>query len=469
MSETTQVEETVISGLREAMRGQLLVPGEPGYDAARLVWNGTVDRRPALIAQCTDVADVQRALGFAVERDLPVALRGGGHSVAGFSTCDDGVLIDLGLMRMVSVDAEARVARAQAGATGADFDSATQEHGLATTLGIVSTTGIAGLTLGGGIGWLMRKHGLACDNLLSVDLVTADGRLVTASADENPDLFWALKGGGGNFGIVTSFEYRLYPVGPTVYGGSVAFAPERRRAVLEAYRQLTTSAPEELTTYAAMTSGPDGSPVAAIAACHAGDLAEGARLLDPVKASIGEPLLDGLGPLTYLEQQSRMNAAYPRGEYHYWRSCFLDELTDPVIDILVDRANNVQAPPALELIVEHMGGAIATGDGAFAHRDANYDVLIAANWTDPADQDSCVGWARDTAAALQPHSRGGYVNYETDAGGANVPAAFGDRLARLSAVKTQYDPHNVFRLNQNVTPAPGVVRAPSSDDPEALT
>ena len=454
MSETKGIDRARISGLREVMRGQVLVLGDTGYDEARQVWNGTVDRRPALIARCEDVADVQRALGFAVEHDLPVAVRGGGHSVAGFSTCDAGVLIDLGLMRTVIVDAQTRVARAQSGATGAEFDRATQEHGLATTLGVVSTTGIAGLTLGGGIGWLMRKHGLACDNLLSVDLVTADGCLVTASAGQNPDLFWALKGGGGNFGVVTSFEYRLHPVGPTVYGGGVAFAPEHRRAVLEAYRELTRTAPNELTTYAAMTAGPDGSPVAAIAACYAGDPAEGARLLDPTKAAVGEPLLDGLGPLTYIEQQSRVDEGYPRGEYHYWRSCFLDALTDDVIDVLVDRASDIQAPPALELIVEHMGGAIAEGDGAFAHRDASYDVLIAANWTDPVDQDRCVAWARDTAAALEPHSRGGYTNYEPDADGAYVQDAYGDRLARLRALKAQYDPHNVFRLNQNVTPAP---------------
>ncbi len=454
MSDTKRVDTAEVSALREAMRGLVLVPGDTGYDETRRVWNGTVDRRPALIAQCADVADVQRALGFAVGHDLTVAVRGGGHSVAGFSTCDDGVLIDLGLMRTVSVDAAARVARAQPGATGAEFDRATQEHGLATTLGVVSSTGIAGLTLGGGIGWLMRKHGLACDNLLSVDLVTADGRLVTASANENADLFWALKGGGGNFGIVTSFEYRLHPVGPTVYGGSVAFAAEHRRAVLESYRELTRKAPDELTAYTAMTAAPDGSPIAAIAACYAGDPAEGARLLDPIKAAVAEPLLDALGPLPYTEQQSRMDGGYPRGEYHYWRSCFLDDLTDQVIDVLVDRASDIQAPPSLELIVEHMGGAIAAGEGAFAHRDANYDVLIAANWTDPADQDRCVAWARDTATALEPHSRGGYVNYQPDADGAYVPAAFGDRLARLGALKTKYDPHNVFSLNQNVTPAP---------------
>ncbi len=428
--------------------------GDPEYAEARRVWNGAIDRRPALIVRCADVADVQQAVAFASGHGLPVAVRGGGHSVAGFSTCDEGVVIDLGLMSKVSVNADARVARAEPGATVADFDRATQKHGLATTLGVVSTTGIAGLTLGGGIGWLMRKHGLACDNLLSVDLVTADGRLVTASADQNPDLFWALKGGGGNFGIVTSFEYQLHPVGPEVYGGGVAFTPEHRRAVLDAYRELTLKAPDELTSYAAMTAAPDGSPVAAIAACFAGDPAEGARLLDPTKAAIGEPLLDGLGPLTYTEQQSRMDEGYPRGEYHYWRSCFLDDLTDQVIDVLVDRASDIQAPPALELIVEHLGGAIAAGDGAFAHRDANYDVLIAANWTDPTDQDRCVAWARDTAAALQPHSRGGYANYEPDAEGAYARGAYGDRWARLSAVKAQYDPTNVFRLNQNITPSP---------------
>lgn len=454
MAEVHVVDAEEISALREVLRGQVLVTSDPEYDEVRRVWNGTVDRRPALIVRCADVEDVRQAVAFAVSHDLPIAVRGGGHSVAGFSTCDDGVLIDLGLMRTVIVDADARVARAQPGVTGSEFDRATHEHGLATTLGVVSTTGIAGLTLGGGIGWLMRKHGLACDNLLSVELVTADGRLVTASADENPDLFWAVKGGGGNFGIVTSFQYQLHPVGPMVYGGSVAFAPEHRRAVLEAYRELARTAPDALTAYAAMTSGPDGSPVAAMAACYAGDPAEGARLLDPAKAAVGEPLLDALGPLTYIEQQSRMDAGYPPGEYHYWRSCFLDDLTDEVIDILVERASDIPAPPVLELIVEQLGGAIAGGDGAFAHRDASFDVLIAANWTDPADRDRCVAWARDTAAALEPHSRGGYANYEPDADGAYVSGAYGKRLTRLSAVKAQYDPSNVFRLNQNITPAP---------------
>jgi FAD/FMN-containing dehydrogenase len=453
MAEIHSVDSAEIAALREVLRGQLLVAGDPEHDEARRVWNGTVDRRPALIVRCADVDDVRQAVAFAVGHDLPIAVRGGGHSVAGFSTCDDGILIDLGAMRSVMVDPGARVAWAQPGATGAEFDRATQKHGLATTLGVVSTTGIAGLTLGGGIGWLMRKHGLACDNLLSVELVTADGRLVTASADENADLLWALKGGGGNFGIVTSFEYQLHPVGPVVYGGSVAFAPEHRRAVLESYRELARRAPDELTAYAAMTSAPDGSPVAAIAACYAGDPAEGARLLDPAKAAVGEPLLDGMGPLTYIEQQSRVDAGYPPGEYHYWRSCFLDGLTDAVIDILVERASNIQAPPVLELLVEHLGGAVAGGDGAFAHRGASFDVLIAANWTDPADHDRCVAWARDTALALEPHSRGGYANYEPDADGAYVPGAYGDRLARLGAVKAKYDPTNVFRLNQNVTPS----------------
>jgi FAD/FMN-containing dehydrogenase len=453
MAEIHSVDSAEIAALREVLRGQLLVAGDPEHDEARRVWNGTVDRRPALIVRCADVDDVRQAVAFAVGHDLPIAVRGGGHSVAGFSTCDDGILIDLGAMRSVMVDPGARVARAQPGATGAEFDRATQKHGLATTLGVVSTTGIAGLTLGGGIGWLMRKHGLACDNLLSVELVTADGRLVTASADENADLLWALKGGGGNFGIVTSFEYQLHPVGPVVYGGSVAFAPEHRRAVLESYRELARRAPDELTAYAAMTSAPDGSPVAAIAACYAGDPAEGARLLDPAKAAVGEPLLDVMGPLTYIEQQSRVDAGYPPGEYHYWRSCFLDGLTDAVIDILVERASNIQAPPVLELLVEHLGGAVAGGDGAFAHRGASFDVLIAANWTDPADHDRCVAWARDTALALEPHSRGGYANYEPDADGAYVPGAYGDRLARLGAVKAKYDPTNVFRLNQNVTPS----------------
>lgn len=450
--ESTDRAPAAASALRASLRGQVLVPEDPGYEQARRIWNATADRMPALIARCANATDVQRALGFALDNDLPVAVRGGGHSLAGFSTCDGGVVIDLGLMRSVTVEPKARVARAEPGVTIAEFDRATQEWGLATTLGIVSTTGIAGLTLGGGLGWLMRKHGLACDNLRSIDVVTADGSLITASADDNAELFWGLKGGGGNFGIASSFEYRLHPVGPKVFGGLVAYAPESRRDLLRSYRDLTQTAPDELTAYAALTAAPDGSAVAAIAACYAGPVEDGERLLAPARSAVGAPLLDALGPLPYTDQQKLLDAAYPPGQYHYWKSCFLDDLTDEVIDVLADRFPAGQAPPLLEIVVEHMGGTIAAGDGAFEHRDARYDVLIDANWIDPADGERCVAWARDTAAALERYARGGYVNYESDAGEKGVRKAYGDQYARLRSLKSRYDPQNVLRLNQNVEP-----------------
>jgi FAD/FMN-containing dehydrogenase len=438
--------------LREAVRGEVIVPGDPGFEQARRIWNASADRTPSLIARCADPSDVQRALAFALEADLAVCVRGGGHSVAGFSTCDDGVIIDLGPMKAITVDPDARTAHAEAGLTVGEFDHATQAHGLATTLGVVSTTGIAGLTLGGGLGWLMRKHGLACDNLLSVDLITADADLVTASPENNPELFWGLKGGGGNLGIATAFRYRLHPVGPTLFGGLVAYPPENRRDLLRFYRDLTRGAPNELTAYAALTAAPDGSPVAAIAACFAGAVEDGEKLLAPARIATGAPLLDALGPLPYVDQQRLLDAAYPPGQYHYWKSCFLDDLTDDVIEVLADRFQVTQAPPLLEIVVEHMGGAIGEGDGAFGHRQASYDVLIDANWIDPADGERAVAWARETAAALEPFARGGYVNYEAEVGRDHWAYAR-DGHARLRALKARYDPQNVFRLNQNVMPA----------------
>ena len=447
------VDPTAIAALRASMKGEVITPGDAAYEQARRIWNATADRLPALIARCVGPGDVQRALATAVENELPVAVRGGGHSVPGFSTCDGGVVIELGNMKAIQVDPEARTAWAGPGVILAGFDRATQEHGLATTLGIVSMTGIAGLTLGGGLGWLMRKHGLACDNLRSAEVVTADGTLVNTNAQENPELLWGLKGGGGNLGIVTSLEYELHPVGPMVLGGAVAYAPSSRRDLLRFYREFTASAPNELTTYAALTAAPDGSPVAGVAACYSGDIAEGERLLMPARSAVGSPLADALGPVTYLEQQSRIDASYPPGEYHYWRSCFLDDLTDEVIEILVDRGNTEVAPPLLEIVIEQMGGAIRSEDGAFAHRDAAYDVLIDANWVDPDDRERCIEWARETAAALHPHARGGYVNYEPDPGQEAAPSTYGSSAERLRSLKSKYDPQNVFHLNQNILPS----------------
>lgn len=442
-----------IASLRASVTGAVVAPGDAEFEEARKIWNASADRRPALIARCEGTSDVQRTLAFATDVGLPVALRSGGHSVAGFSTCDDGIVIDLSNLKAVNVDAELRVARADAGVTLGEFDRATQGHGLATTMGIVSLTGITGLTLGGGFGWLMRKYGLACDNLLSAEIVLADGTQVTVNEEDSPELLWGLKGGGGNFGVVTSLEYRVHPVGPLVLGGGIPYPAARGRDLLHFYRDFTSSAPDELTTYAAFTAGPDGSPVAALAACYSGDIEEGERLLAPTRSAVGSPLMDGLGPKPYLELQSRIDDSYPPGQYHYWRSCFLDELTDEVIEILVDRSNDSPSPPLLEIVIEQMGGAIRSGDGAFAHREAAYDVLIDANWKNPDDAERCVQWARETAAALAPYARGGYVNYEPDSGKETAGSTYGSSAARLRSLKSRYDPQNVFRLNQNITPS----------------
>jgi FAD/FMN-containing dehydrogenase len=447
------IDPATTADLRASMNGTVLVPGDAAFEQARQIWNASTDRTPALIALCSETADVQRALATATEIGVPIALRSGGHSVAGFSTCDDGIVIDLSRIRAVTVDPEKRVARAGPGATLGEFDRATQDHGLATTLGIVSMTGIAGLTLGGGLGWLMRKHGLACDNLLSAEVVLADGSVVTANAENDPELLWGLKGGGGNFGVVTSLEYRLHPIGPVVFGGPVAYPPGSRRDLLRFYREFTSRAPDELTTYAAFTAAPDGSPVAALAACHCGHVREAEQVLAPARSAVGSPLADALGPIPYLELQSRIDASYPPGQYHYWRSCFLDELTDEVIDILVGHGNTASAPPLLEIVIEQMGGAIRAGEGAFAHRDAAYDVLIDANWVNPDDEARCVKWARETAEALEPYARGGYVNYEPDPGQETFQSTYGRSAARLRSLKSTYDPENVFRLNQNIAPS----------------
>jgi FAD/FMN-containing dehydrogenase len=449
----TELRTVPVERLREGLRGQVLAPADDGYDEARRVWNGLIEASPAVVARCTGVADVLRALDFARGDDLEIAVRSGGHSVQGFSTCDGGVVIDLGAMRGITVDPRSRVARAQAGATLGAFDHETQQFGLATTLGVMSGVGIMGLTLGGGFGWLMRRHGLASDNVVAADVVTADGQFLTASADENSDLFWALRGGGGNFGIVTSLSYRLHPVGPVVMGGLVAYAPPATRDVLRFYRDLTASAPDELTAYAALTAAPDGSRIAALAACYAGAVEDGERALRGANR-VTTPVLDNLGPLPYVVQQSMMDDAYARGRYYYWGSCFLDELTDEIIDILAEAAPTEPAPTQLALAVEHLDGAVsAAGEDAtaFGHRTARYDILIDASWNDPADTERCIAWARSVRAALAPHSRDtGYVNYDPDEGAA--AAAYGARYARLQDIKRRYDPENVFRRNQNIAP-----------------
>ena len=455
------LDDGAVGALAATFHGELIVPGDERYDGARRVWNGMVDKRPVIIASCTGVADVVAAVTFAKEHGLLVAVRGGGHNVAGNAICDDGVVIDLSGMKGVRVDPDAGTARARPGVTWGEFDRETQLFGLATTGGFVASTGIAGLTLGGGIGWLARKHGTACDNLLSVDVVTASGEIMTASATEHPELFWGLRGGGGNFGIVTSFEYRLHPVGPTVLAGGVVHPFERAGEVLRCFRDQVASAPDELTVVAVISRAgtephlPErahGQLVVTLAVCWADDLDEGERVLRPLR-SFGEPLVDLVGPMPYTVLQS---ADAPSGLQNYWKSSYLDALTDEAIDTAIAHASGMTSPLS-SCYFEHLRGAIGRvgdGDTAFGHRDAAFDFNILSVWPDPATSAEHIGWSRDLWTAMQPFASGVYVNNLGTEGEDRVRAAYTPAThQRLVALKDEYDPANLFRHNQNIQPS----------------
>ncbi len=444
-------------------QGELLRPGDQEYDEARKVWNGAIDRRPAMIARCASAADVAAALHLG--RDLDLAVRGGGHSIAGWCVNDDGLVIDLSPMRAIDVDPEARTARAGAGVLWGELDAATQAHGLATVGGIVTHTGIAGLTLGGGIGWLMRRHGATVDNLVAADVVTVDGEPLRASMAENPDLFWGLRGGGGNFGIVTSFEYRLHEVGPTVLGGPIFFALEDGPEVLRFYRDFIDGAPDELTTILNLRSAPPlpflpedmhGQPVVTVAVCYAGDVDCGEALLAPLRRC-ATPLVDAIGPRPYVDLQRMFDPSVPHGWHYHWRSCELPPLTDAAIDTLVDQAARITSPRSY-IIVFQLGGAVARvgeDNTAFGQRDAAHNVNVNAVWLegDP-EADRHVRWVRDCHAALAPHARDRvYVNFLEDEGEDRVRAAYGPaKHDRLVELKRRYDPDNRLRGNQNIRP-----------------
>ncbi len=445
--------EPDLESLRAGLRGLVLGPDDPGYDTARRVHNGMIDKRPAVIARCSGVADVMAALRFGVEHGLAVAVRGGGHNVAGKAVCDGGIVIDLSAMKGMRVDPVGRVAHAQAGLTWGEFDRETQAFGLATTGGAVSTTGIAGLTLGGGIGWLQRKHGLACDNLLSADVVTADGNFVTASATENVDLFWGLRGGGGNFGIVTSFEYTLHPVGQVI-AGPVVHPFSAARDVLRFYREYSQGAPDDLFVEAGLATLPDGQRAVMLFVVYFGPQEEGEELLRPVR-EFGSPLEDMIMAMSYCDVQQAYDGDFPFGLLNYWKSSNLNELSDPAIDTLV--AFMEAAPSARPMvIIDQFGGAVARVPNdatAFGHRDAAYDLIIAAIWSEPHEQERHIEWARQFWDAMQPHTTGDvYVNYLSDEGEGRVRAAYGHHYERLAALKRKYDPDNVFQNNQNIKP-----------------
>jgi FAD/FMN-containing dehydrogenase len=440
------------SRLRSELHGTLVLPEDEDYEDARAVWNAAIDRRPAAVARCADPVDVIRAVHFAREHGLAVAVRGGGHGFAGKATCDGGLVIDCSPMRRMEVDTTRRVARAGAGCTLGDFDAATQAQGLATTMGTVSPTGIAGLTLGGGLGWLMGRFGLACDNLIGADLVTADGRALRASAVENPDLLWGLRGGGGNFGVVTSFEYSLHPV-TTVYGGAVTYPPAQARDVFRLYRDLTKDAPDELTAYVGVQPLATG-PAFSIVACWSGDVASGERALAPLRR-LGTPVADTLRAMPYLEMQASF-AVPPVRVGSYARSSFLRELDDATIDALVARTI-APASPSLFFLEPLHGRATTVGpdESAFGHRRAAYSFAAVALWFEPGEEAAATAWIRDFFAEMTPFLASGvYTNYLAgDEGDARVRAAYGRSWDRLVALKRKFDPENFFRLNQNVNPA----------------
>ena len=451
------VKEGALKDLRAGLRGAVLTPTDAGYDEGRRVHNGMFVRRPALIARCLGTADVVDAVRFARTHDLELAVRGGGHSVAGKSVCEGGLLLDLSLMRGIHVDPARRTVRAQGGVTWGEFNRETQLHGLATTGGVVSTTGIAGLTLGGGLGWLMGKHGLAADNLIAAEVVTAAGDVVRAGADGDRELFWGLRGGGGNFGVATWLEYRLHPVGP-VTSGLVAHPFEGARDVLRFYREVTSRVPDELTLYGGLLHAPDGSgvPLAVIVGCHCGSLENGEAAMRPIK-QFGSAVADTIGPASYADTNTTIfDAGFPRGARNYWKSSFLTELSDEVIDALIAQFA-VCPSPMSGLVLEHFHGAAArvgVGETAFAHRRESYNQMVVSQWLDPKDDAKNIAWERATYDVLRPHmARESYANYQTEDEPAGASEqAYGPNYERLVALKNRLDPTNVFHLNTNVRP-----------------
>jgi len=456
MSSSLSVEPQEIDRFRSSINGSLLLPGDRDYDAARQVWNAMIDRRPALIARCTSAEDVMAAVRFARQHDLLVSIRGGGHNVAGSAVCDDGLMIDLSLMKGIEIDPQARTARVQPGVLWQELDRETQAFDLAAVGGVVGTTGVAGLTLGGGQGWLNGKYGLSCDNLLAADVVLADGTLVPASATDNDDLFWALRGAGANFGVVTSFTFRLHQVGPKILGGLVIHPVDQIREVLRYYRDFLPGQPDELTTYAGILTSPDGQSVIAMVPCYAGDLDAGERVLAPLRA-FGSPLADTIGPITYLEQQGIMTAGFPHGRLNYWKSGLTREISDAAIEILADHATAIPSPFTAIAIADTHGAYSRVGpqETAYSHRDAPYDLVILSSWTDPAESDRNVAWTRALYAEIGPHlSSGVYVNdLDRDETEERVRSAYGVNYERLVALKTRFDPTNFFRMNNNIKPA----------------
>lgn len=460
---TTSIPASSVDAFEASMEGHVFRPEDDGYEEHRKVWNGSIDRSPALIARCAGVADVRSSVRFAREQDLLTAVRGGSHSFPGFSTCDGGVVIDLGPMRGIDVDPESRTVRAQAGVLLGDLDHRTQPFGLAVPAGIVSHTGIAGLTLGGGLGWQQRKYGLTIDNLLAAEIVTAEGEHLTASADENPELYWGIRGGGGNFGIVTSFEFRMNPIGPQVMAGPVFWPMEDTPEVLRFYREWTSDCPDEVTTIVvqrklpAVTAVPRdlvGKRVVAVVACHSGPIEAAKEAMQPLK-DFGSPALDLCEPKPFVVHQSMFDESYRHGCWYYVRSCDVAELSDEVIDVVDEHGSKIESPMS-SMALWQMGGAVSRvgeNDTAFHGRDAGFTFNINGNTRTADGFEEEREWARSYWSALAPHHTSVYTNFLMDEDEERIREAYGpEKHARLKTLKRRYDPTNLFRLNQNITP-----------------
>jgi len=442
-----------LQSFKSVFRGQVFEPEDAGYNDARKIWNASIDKRPRLIARCSGIADVVDAVSFGRTNRLLTAVRGGGHNVGGRALCDDGLVIDLSGMRAVHVNSANATVRVQGGATLGDLDRETHIFGLAVPCGIVSKTGIGGLTLGGGVGWLLRKYGMSIDNLLACQVVTADGRVLTANLSKNEDLFWALRGGGGNFGVVTSFEFQAHPV-HTVLGGLLLHPRAAAVDVIRFFRDYIEAAPDELTAYAALLHAPDGTALTAVIACYCGEIAEGERVLRPLR-SFGAPVLDAIQPMPFPAMQSLLGPSFPDGNHNYWKSTLQQNLPDEAISVIVDHANRM-ASPLSAVVLEYYGGAagrVPKDATAYPHRDLPWDVLFIAQWADPAQTAAQRDWARFGEEMLRPFSANAHLLSALDIESEEViHTAFGPNLPRLSAVKNKYDPTNFFRVNQNIRP-----------------
>ncbi|ANN67409.1 FAD-binding oxidoreductase [Bordetella bronchialis] len=455
---------TAIDDLKANTRGRVVLPADPDYNEVRKVWNAMIDRRPAAIVRCAGVADIRCAILFAREHGVPLTIRGAGHNIAGSAVCDDGIMMDLSLMRSVHIDPATQRAWVEPGATLADFDHEAQAFGLATPVGINSTTGIAGLTLGGGFGWLSRRFGMTIDNLRSADVAMADGELVHASPGTHEDLFWAIRGGGGNFGAVTLFEFQLHAVGPQIYGGLVVLPIEQAREALQAYREAAKAMPEELTVWAVLRQAPPlpflppavhGRGVAVFAVCYSGPVENGPLVVEPIR-QFGTPHGEHLGVMPYTAWQKAFDPLLAPGSRNYWKSHDFGELSDDLFDALLDAASRLPSPQC-EIFLGQLGGQagrVAPDAMAYPNRNARYIVNVHSRWEDASDDAACIGWARDFFDAAAPFSLGSvYVNFMTEEESTRINAAYGANYTRLVAIKSRYDPHNLFRHNQNIRPS----------------